>query len=88
MHFVSPSRLPLSPALPAWIPSLVVEGSGPFLLALSSLLPLCFLLQPPLGFLLIPIYSIFIKAFDFCNGWDPAPPQGLPPPHRVPHRDP
>lgn len=47
MHFVSPSQL-----LPARIP-------GPFL---SSLSPLRFLLQLPLGFLLIPIYSIFYKS--------------------------
>lgn len=70
MHFVSPSQLVPTPSLPAWIPSLVVEGFCP---SLSVLLPLRFLLQPPLGFLLIPIYSIFYKAFDFCNGQSPTP---------------
>lgn len=59
MHFVSPSQFVLTPSLPAWIPSLVVEGFGP---SLSPLLSLRFLLQPPLGFLLIPIYSIFYKS--------------------------
>lgn len=49
---------PPTPFLPAWIPSLVVEGFGPSLV----LFPLCFLLQPPLGFLLIPVYSIFYKS--------------------------
>ena len=35
----------------------VFHGVGP-----SSRLPLCFLLQPPLGFLLIPVYSLFYKS--------------------------
>lgn len=70
MHFVSPSQLlaPLPPQLdpcPQWWKVLYPLSLFPS--------PLCFHLQPPLGFLLIPIYSIFIKAFDFCNGWGPTP---------------
>lgn len=70
MHFVSPSQLlaPLQP--PTGFPCPVVGGL--VLPSVSSLYPLCFHLLPPLGFLLIPIYSIFIKAFDFCNGWAPT----------------
>nr|KAF6324906.1 hypothetical protein mMyoMyo1_008357 [Myotis myotis] len=47
MHFVSPSQLPSTPSLPAWIPSLVVQGSGP-----PSMYPPPSLLPPPasLGF--------------------------------------
>lgn len=81
MHFVSPSQLlaPLQP--PTGFPCPVVGGL--VLPSVSSLYPLCFHLLPPLGFLLIPIYSIFIKAFDFCNGWapTPSPTPGLPLPH-------
>lgn len=63
MHFVSPSQLPPTHTFPPSLNStLVVRGSGPSLLGLSSRLPLCFLFRPPLGFLLIPIYSIFYKS--------------------------
>lgn len=68
MHFVSPSQL-LAPLPPRLAPGPSGGRSCPSL----SLHPLCFHLPPPLGFLLIPIYSIFIKAFDFCNGWGPHP---------------
>lgn len=57
MHFVSPVQLPLPHA---GIPSLVVGGFGPSLAVFPP--RLCFLLQPPLGFLLIPVYSIFYKS--------------------------
>ena len=55
MHFVSASQLPYT-ALAAGLPWSTV------LVPRSSCLPLCFLLQPPLGFLLIPVYSLFYKS--------------------------
>lgn len=55
MHFVSASQLPYT-ALAAGLPRSTV------LVPRSSCLPLCFLMQPPLGFLLIPVYSLFYKS--------------------------
>lgn len=65
MHFVPPPFPTFPPPPPpslltrfrhSWLKVLVPPAS------LSSHLPLCFLLQPPSGFLLIPIYSIFYKS--------------------------
>lgn len=62
MHFVSPFQL--SPH--TFPPSLDSVTSGRRFLSLppfrSSHIPFCFLLQPPLGFLLIPVYSIFYES--------------------------